>query len=65
MREVANPQEGVGKVAGIIVIQENDSVFEGDWIDESRAALLGKRKPLKLNDIGIDPPPLRLGPIGS
>ena len=40
---VANPQEGLGKLAGIIVFQENENVFEGGWIDQSRAVLDGKR----------------------
>jgi hypothetical protein len=61
----ANPQEGPGKLAGLIIIQENDSVFDAEWIAESRGEISGKRKPIVVKGGGIGVGAIGSGAIGK
>jgi hypothetical protein len=46
------PMEGLGKMAGTIVLQENENVFNSAWISETRAAVRGEKLTAKPEQTG-------------
>jgi len=61
----ADPPEGLGKLSGIIVVQENQNVFDSPWIAESLAAVGGTYPPSESKPMGFGSAPLGTTPLGT